>query len=208
MKSLFIMCNELKHQVEALTQEVKALREAQIKKDVQIRGNSEQIVKLGDDVENSVDFQVSEIARIDSTLAEVTRHVKITEEEQSISVKHIKALEKRAALFASSGQVSSVSNQVSRHKKLRYTQPRPRICYNCRKSGHFAAMCSMPNPRNPDLSGQPNAVSNSVAASCPVKSQVEDEDEIEQHVTGNVKSMVAVYLTLTAPIPLGCKTGM
>ena len=134
MKSLFILCNELKHQVETLTQEVKVLREALTKKDVQIRGNSEQIVKLGDDVENSVDFQVSEIARIDSTLAEVTRHVKITEEEHAISVQHIKDLEEKSGFFKSTGQVSSV--QVPRPKKPNYPRPRPRICYICRKRKH------------------------------------------------------------------------
>ena len=188
MKSLFILCNELKHQVEALTQEVKALREAQIKKDVQIRGNAEQIVKLGDDVENSVDFQVSEIARIDSTLAEVTRHVKITEDEHSISVKHIKALEKKAAFIKSSGQVSSV--QVPRPTKPNYPRPRPRICYICRKSGHFAAQCTKPNPRNsnPDLSGQTSAVSHSVRA---IVSQIEEKSKIEQQVAGSANSIVA-----------------
>ena len=149
MNALFIMCTALKKEVEELRAEVKALRDARHAPKQML----ESMNHLSEDIESAVDFQVKEIARLETDLNEVREHVKVEEGSRRITVQKIKALE--TAVYNGKGKVFSVQNS-SRHQKPQYNRPhqfRERICYNCRRPGHEARNCNKPNPR---LNATPN----------------------------------------------------
>ena len=162
MKSLFIMCSELKQQVKDLTAQVRILSEAKSKCKVVHQGNcTEQINKLNAHTGKQYEQIGEVIAQVLGQTDALERSVKdITQKqdnsknllnrlckETSISVAHIKALEAKAVRNPAQANFVRASKTV--HGNFR-----PRICYNCRKPGHLAAMCSRPNPRRPSLNGQ------------------------------------------------------
>ena len=180
MKSLFIMCSELKQQVKDLTAEVRALKEAKSKCKVVHQGNCvEQINQLNAHTGKQYEQIENVIAEVMGQTDELKRTVKDIKEDNTTSkdllklvfedhtksknllkrvckdtdtsIAHIRALEAKATR-----KPQAHANFV-RVSKTVHGNFRPRICYNCRKVGHFAAMCQQPNPRRQN-SGQANAV--------------------------------------------------
>ena len=144
MKALFIMCSELKKEVQVLPAELKELRE---KKESSIpKAVCEMLETLSKGVNYSHAYTKREVERLETDICEVRDHVKLGEDRHVITVQKIKALEANVLQERS----------VRRSKPCQF-RDQPRICYNCRRPGHEARQCNRPNPRlsaAPDLSEQ------------------------------------------------------
>ena len=144
MKALFVMCSELKKEVEQLRAELNELR---AKKESSVpKAVSEMVETLSKGVNYSRAYTQREVARLETDLCEVRDHVKLGEDRHVITVQKIKALE-----------ANVLQERSVRRSKPYQFRDRPRICYNCRRPGHEARHCNRPNPRlsaAPDLSEQ------------------------------------------------------
>ena len=151
LKALFIMCSDLKAQVKALSEEVKALREA--------RNDPEKILErvsqLSEDLTYTGKYAEKHITRLGENINEIREHVQEHEEWREAAVKRVVALEadmlKGKANSVRSNRPERVKQEQYRRQR-QYRQRRERICYNCRKPGHEARQCDRPNPRNQNLS--------------------------------------------------------
>ena len=124
---------------------VKALLESNSKKSVAVKEVVENINSLSVDVNKALDDNDEKVDQLSAEIEEIREHVKSAEIKHKTTVTKIKALEDSVK----PGRAFAVKSHHVR-PSYRYNQfrgPRPRICYNCRKPGHEARNCNMPNPR-------------------------------------------------------------
>ena len=146
MQNLFRLYSELKDKIDSLRAEVKSLRESNNKKTVAVKEVVNKINSLSEEVNKSLDDNDERVGQLSAEIEEIRDHIKSAEVKHKTTVTKIKALE--AAVKP--GRAFSVQTHHIRPQyryKNQFRGPRPRICYNCRKQGHEARNCDMPNPR-------------------------------------------------------------
>ena len=125
---------------------VKALAESNGKKSVAIKEVVNSSNSLSAEVYKALDENDEKVGQLSAEIEEIREHVKSAEVKHKTTVTKIKALE----AAAKPGRAFSVQTHHIRPQyryKNQFRGPRPRICYNCRKQGHEARNCDMPNPR-------------------------------------------------------------
>ena len=156
LKALFVMCSDLKAQVKALSEEVKALREARTAPEKIL----ESIHQINEDITYTGKYAEKHITRLGADIEEIREHVQEHEEWRKAAIKRVVAIEDNVL----KGKANYVrSNMPERFQQRQHQRPvhirqrRERVCYNCRKPGHEARQCQKPNPRNQNLSAPDNS---------------------------------------------------
>ena len=156
IEALIVLCSSLKSQIKILTKKVEALSAAQTTSE---NSNcSKDIKEIQDEITDLVDFQIEESAKSSKELDLVDKAMdRLFKRTNDLRSNQMKLESKVKVLSASQAMSVSVakqpqfarSNASRRLRPEQFRQPRARICYNCRQTGHFAKYCVKPNPRSP-----------------------------------------------------------
>ena len=160
VKALFVLCQDLKAQVKNLTEKVEALSEVQTTSNCNC---SKEIYEIQVEITDLVDFQIEESAKADKELDLVDKAMDRLFSRTNDLRNNQMTLESKVKML-SAPQAHSISvnrtaqPQFTKSNQSQRTRPdqfrrQVRICYNCKKPGHFAASCTKPNPRQPLSAG-------------------------------------------------------
>ena len=163
LKAVFIMMQELKSKISSLEGQVKALSEANPSTSPCCI-HCKEVEQVQEEIKDLVEFQVAETAKveaeldlIDTGMERLFHRTNNLQENQAEQVDKFLEMETRlkklSAPQANSVSVNRVnlpqfarSNQSQSSRPDQTRRPQERICYNCRKPGHFAKTCLKPNP--------------------------------------------------------------
>ena len=173
------MMQELKSQISSLESQVKTLSEVR-QISASCCKHCKSIKEVKEEVQTHIEFNAKEIATVSSELDQVNNNLEDIalrtdelEDNQTSQIKFNIMLQDKVArqvdklleleVRVRKPQVQAQSFSVSRQKPPEFSRsdkrseptqirwsPRPRVCYNCRKTGHLARNCHKPNPRIDD----------------------------------------------------------
>ena len=161
--ALFVLCQDLKDQIKLLTDKVEALSEAQTTSNN--CGCSKDIEEIQVEITDLVDFQIEESAKaskeldlVDNAMDRLFNRTNDLQKDQKKLANKVKMLSAPQANSVSVNRV--VQPQFARSSRSQRSRPdqnrrQVRVCYNCRKEGHFAKDCKKHNPRQPLSAGAP-----------------------------------------------------
>ena len=147
LKAVFIMMQDMKARISSLENHIKSISEDKPKTSGCCE-HCKDIEAIQEEVQNQVEFNANEVAKISSELDLVDKGMdRLFNRTNDLSKKLIATPAQSFSVVRQNPLQFARTSPNERSRPEQFRQPRARICYNCRWPGHIAVNCPKPNPR-------------------------------------------------------------